>query len=188
MKPIIIILVIIFLIILILLTKARFIIYKNKENKLAIDFFIMPRLNIKINLDKILRKHYIDDIMKDDMIDAVLLVKNFKRYIDNKKIVKEILKKSVIRKIKVLICYDYFKFDSIYFNVISWQFLSIFKYLVDLHSKKVIEEEYNIIYQKERKTYILIDGMINIYSLIIIVVKNIKYIIGGIKKHGTSHK
>lgn len=184
MKPLIIISIIITLSILILLIRIRFIIYINKENKINVDVFIIPKLNIKIDLDKLIRKY----IVKNNKLDLKSLITNTTLFFENKKVVKDLLKKCVVRKIKLLIHYDYLKYDDIYLNVANWYFLSNIKNKIDSILKKVKSEEYNIIYTGKFKTDFIIDGMISVYSIIMVGIKNIKYIIGGIKKYGTSNK
>lgn len=184
MKPIIVILIILLIIISILNIKIRFIIYNNEKNKLNVDLFIIPKLNIRIDLDKLIRKY----VLKNNHVDLKKIINNIKLLIENKKLIKDFLKKVIIRKIKIIISYDYLSFNDIYFNVFNYFLLANIKYLVDTNVSKVIKEEYKIDYSNKTKSCILIDGMISIYSIIIVGLKNILDIIGGIKRYGTSHK
>ncbi len=177
-------LVCVIILIVFLLIKVRIVIRKDLKEKTNIDLYIMPRLNIRIDVDKLLSKY------KNKKIFYIIknLKKDMKFIYTNKNILFDFLRHSTIRKIKFHIYYNYLEIPNIYLYETGWLFLSFIKNYLDNHTKKVKKEDYNIIINTDKFGVLYqLDLIIPLYVLIFVGAKNIKNIFKGVKEYGTSN-
>lgn len=177
-------LVCVIILIVFLLIKVRIVIKKDLKEKTNIDLYIMPRLNIRIDVDKLLSKY-----KNNTLINIIYAFKKDLKFIfTNKNLFLDFLKYSIIRKIKLHIYYNYLEIPNIYLYETGWLFLSFIKNYLDNHTKKVKKEDYNIIINTDKFGVLYqIDLIIPLYVLIFVGAKNIKNIYKGLKEYGTSN-
>lgn len=177
-------LVCVIILIVFLLIKVRIVVKKDLKEKTNIDLYIMPRLNIRIDVDKLLSKY------KNNTLNNIIyaLKKDLKFIFTNKNLFLDFLKYSIIRKIKLHIYYNYLEIPNIYLYETGWLSLSFIKNYLDNHTKKVKKEDYNIIINTDKFGVLYqIDLIIPLYVLIFVGAKNIKNIYKGLKEYGTSN-
>lgn len=182
MKAAVIIIIIIF--ILIISINVRLVIYKKLDEKINIDLYILPKLNIRIDVDKLLKKY-----SNKSLLEKVnLFFKDFKLVIDNKKTLKDLLKKVTVRNIKINIYYDYINYPNTYIFFTYWFLLSSIKRTADGSFKKVKKEDYCVfIKEGTNDIYMYIDLIVPIYKILLVGVKNIKIILRSLKKNESSN-
>lgn len=173
------------IIVLILITRIRFELIKPFNKMPTIKIYFFSKLGFKINIIKLLEKYQVNDLSKrykhiNDDIASLF---------ENNKFLKDLLKISRVRKIDIRVNYSFLEYQNIYIYFVLWNVLSIFKYIFDKYTKKVNHEYYNVnICQNTNGLYIYLDVTFPLSLLILTVLKNIKTIIRGIRKHGTSNK
>ena len=183
MEKMIIIILIISLII--ILSRIRIVVLKNINEKLNIKAYIIPKLGIKINLNK-----YFDKFKNQSFSSILSMIKlEIENANSKKKLLFDFLNIIRIRKIKINYFYDYLQYPSLYIYIFGWYSLSYQKNFLDKHVKRVDKEEYNLVISSDiNDAYMYVDLVFPIISFIFILIKNFKVIIKGIIKHGTSNK
>lgn len=183
MEKIIIIVLIIFIII--VLSRIRIVIIKELKKEPIVKLYIFPKLSLNISLDKFIKKY------KESRIEEILdlLTEDIKSLYSYRNLIYDIVKVSRIRKINININYNYISYSNDYVYIFLWNLVSIIKMFFDKNTRQIDDEYYYVdICQKENDFYLYIDMIFPIIFLILTGIKNIKIIIKGIIKNGTSNK
>ena len=169
----------------IILSRIRIVVLKNINEKLNIKAYIIPKLGIKINLNK-----YFDKFKNQSFSSILSMIKlEIENANSKKKLLFDFLNIIRIRKIKINYFYDYLKYPRLYIYLFGWYSLGYQKNFLDKHVKRVDKEEYNLVISSDiNDAYMYVDLVFPIISFIFILIKNFKVIIKGIIKHGTSNK
>lgn len=177
--------IVLIILIIIMLTRFRIVIKKDFNKGLLINLYIFPKLSIKLNVEKYFKKY------KDGSFKNIIgfLLEDISLLNDSRSIIKSLLKISRVRKVEVLVNYSVSYISNIYLYCALWTLLSYTKNLFDKHARRIDNEYYNInICQECSGLYIYLDMIFPFALLLFIGLKNIKIIIKGILKHGSSNK
>lgn len=160
--------------IILMLSRIRLVIIKDKQLKIKI--YIFPKLGININLDRFFRK-----FKKATSEEKIKIIKkDFNKIYQNKKMFNDLIKIIKVRKINVVINYDYAYYPNEYIYFILWFCLSYLKNFVDKHVRCVKEELYNVdICQKSNNLFIYLDVIFPTMFLILIGIKYFKFFLKG---------
>ena len=178
------IIIIVLIIIIFVFLRIRVVIRKDNFEKAKIELYIFPKLNIKINLDFMLNKFNCLSINQK----AQYIKDSISNLNNKKKIIYDFLKICRLRNIQIKIDYNYIKYPSTLFYVFIWNVLGFIKNFTNKHIRKIDKEDYLILFSENNNIHIYIDMIFPVILLIYISIKNSKFIIKEIIKHGTSNK
>lgn len=147
------------------------------NNKVDVDLYIFKPLNIKIDVDKLLKKMSRD---KNKNINISLFIKKLLVLLKGKPIIKKVLKQMIVRKISI----NLYLSDELLLSFVTYNniLLTIKRYLL-VFFKSVNNENYDVIFTSINKTKVNIDLLLKVrlINLIIVVIISIKELISLIK-------
>lgn len=179
------IIIVLIILIILMLSRIRIIINKEINSKIKIKLYLFPKLGININLDRFIKRY-----QKATFEERITYFNNdLQKMFMSKGLMFDLLKIIKFRKIQVIIAYDYIKYPNEYIYLSLINGLSFIKNFLDKHARCIESEHYDVdICQNKSSLYIYVDMIFPLVYLVLIGLKNIKIIIKGIIKHGTSNK
>ncbi len=162
------------------------IIYDDKFTD--IDIFAFKLIKYKFDVDNFIRKFIIDNngIKK---INVQSVIDNLEILLNSKDIIKDICKKTKIKKSTIVIKQDY---DNYLLFITNWNIISRYAYIIRKSFKK-IENEYYMLSNSKNDISIEIIFQFQLINLVIVLIKNFKELIKILKikrrqrKNGTSN-
>lgn len=169
------ILVIIILLILLLFTPIGIrVIYDDTYSD--IDIYLFKWIRYKLDLDEFIRK-FITTKQNRDKVSLIAIINNLEILLSSKKTIKDLCKITTIEKSTIIMKQNYedtFKF------IMFWNIVSRYIYIIRKSFKKV-RNQYYMISNLDKDLSVELIFKINVFKVLIIIIKNYKEVINLIK-------
>lgn len=146
------------------------------DNRLNVDMFCYFFIKYKLDVDELI-KRITSDKNKGNKFSLNVFLKNIEMFINSKKIIKDLLKQTVVTKNTIIQKENY---DNIFTFIVFWNIIARFSFLTKKYFKQV-KNEYYMIGDIENDVNVEMIIKINLFKVFIVMFKNIKEVLKLIK-------